>query len=161
MPQGGEQQWSAAGQRTRVASDIISEAARDLVFVMRFLGGSQLRLLGHFRSFIAEELARRGTTHDAYPLLQAFIDRHAVELRDFVFTGVALSRQFRIEEIERLTGDPGAVMRVDIWDQLVSHIETAERRFLAEADAVAAMLQRAEAGRGERERETPPDAGNR
>jgi hypothetical protein len=57
-----------------------------------------------------------------------------------VFNGVALSRHFRVGEIEFLTRDTEALLRVDIWDSLKSHVETAERRFLAQADDLPRML---------------------
>jgi hypothetical protein len=65
---------------------------------------------------------------------------HATEMRDFVFSGVSMSRPFRIEEIERLLGDTTSVIRTDIWDSLRSHIEAVERKFLAEADDLPRQL---------------------
>jgi len=52
-----------------------------------------------------------------------------VELREFVTTGVSLARSFRLGEIEILTGDVETLMRVDIWDAIVGHIDMAEKRF--------------------------------
>ena len=115
-------------------------APQDLVFVMRFLGESQYRMMRHFQEFIRAEAARRGATAEEYPLFAHFVDAHAAELRDFVFNGVALSRHFRVGEIEFLTRDTEALLRVDIWDSLKSHIETAERRFLAQAQDLPKML---------------------
>ena len=57
-----------------------------------------------------------------------------------MFSGVSLSRQFRVDEIERLTGDTTSMIRVDIWDQLKSHIETAEKQFQSQADALPKLL---------------------
>lgn len=123
-----------------VAEDIIGRASQDLVFVMRFLGESQYRMMRYFQDFIRTEIARRGATAEEYPLLAHFIDAHASELRDFVFAGVSLSRQFRVGEIEFLTRDTAALLRVDIWDALKNHIETAEQRFLAQAEDLPKLL---------------------
>ena len=132
LPGGGP-----APDGAQVAEEIVRRAPQDLVFVMRFLGESQHRLMRHFQEFIRDEAARRGATAEEYPLLAHFVDAHAAELRDFVFNGVALSRHFRVGEIEFLTRDSEAMLRVDIWDSLKSHIETAERRFLAQATGSA------------------------
>ena len=83
----------------QVAEHLVRRSPQDLVFVMKFLGESQLLLHDHFRAYIADELARRGATLERHPLLQLFIDAHANELREFVFTGVSLSRQFRLPEM--------------------------------------------------------------
>lgn len=91
------------------------------------------------------ELDARGVRREDYALLQIFIDRHATEMRDFVFAGVALSRPFRIQEIERLLGDTTNVIRTDIWDALRSHIDTVERKFVAEADDLPRQLDAIEA----------------
>jgi hypothetical protein len=112
---------------------------RDLVFVMRFLGESQHLMQAHFQTFILRELATRQITEETHPLIHAFAERHAIMLRDFVFSGVSLSRQFRIEEVEQLTGD--TMIRVDIWDQLRSHIEMAERQFRGQLPELPALLE--------------------
>jgi hypothetical protein len=106
--------------------------SRDLVFTMTFLGESQHRMQRHFEAFIAEALTAAGVTQETHPMIRLFVERHATLLREFVFSGVALSRQFGIGEIERLTGDTASLMRIDIWDQLKSHIEMAEARFRAQ-----------------------------
>ena len=62
-------------------------------------------------------------------MLSAFAETHALALRDFVVSGVEIAHQFRIEEIERLTGDSGGLLRVDVWDRLKSHIAAAESQF--------------------------------
>ncbi|MFB2550487.1 hypothetical protein [Ensifer soli] len=111
---------------------------RDLVFVMRFIGESQSLMQGHFQSFILAELALNGITEETHPLIHAFVERHAILLRDFVFSGVALSRQFRVEEMERLTGD--TMIRVDVWDQLRSHVEMAERQFRTQIPTLPTLL---------------------
>jgi hypothetical protein len=125
---------------SRIAEAIVRRAPQDLVFVMRFLGESQYQLMRHFQDFIRGEIARRGATSDQYPLLAHFIDAHAAELRDFVFNGVALSRHFRVGEIEFLTRDTEALMRVDIWDSLKNHIESAEQQFHIQAADLPRLL---------------------
>ncbi|MGP3697285.1 hypothetical protein [Rhodobacter sp. NSM] len=125
-----------------VAERVLSRAPQDLIFVMRFLGESQDILQAHFRAFLTERLAAAGATPDEHPLLPFFIDSHASELRDFVFTGVSLARQFRLREIEELTGDAEATMRIDVWDAIASHIEMAEARF---AEGIGAVVERLQA----------------
>ncbi len=122
-----------------VASELSRLMQRDLVFVMRFLGESQHRMQAYFQDFILRELAAREITEETHPLIHAFAERHAILLRDFVFSGVSLSRQLRIEEVEQLTGD--SMMRVDIWDQLRSHIDMAERQFRGQIPQLPAMLE--------------------
>ena len=122
-----------------VTSDLVKLMQRDLVFVMRFLGESQRRLQRHFQDVILAELAASGMTQETHPMIHAFAERHAIMLRDFVFSGVSLSRQFRVEEIEFLTGD--AMIRVDIWDQLNSHIDMAEKQFKAQLPELPALLE--------------------
>ena len=89
---------------------------------------SQYRLQSHFQDFIMAELSATGVTQASHPMIHAFVERRAILLRDFVFSGVSLSRQIRVEELERLTGD--TMLRVDTWDQLRSHIDMAEKRAL-------------------------------
>lgn len=122
-----------------IASELSQRMQRDLVFVMRFLGESQHLMQAHFQSFILGELASREINEETHPLLHAFAERHAILLRDFVFSGVSLSRQFRIEEVERLTGD--TMIRVDLWDQLRSHIAMAEQQFRSQIPQLPAMLE--------------------
>ena len=122
-----------------VASELSRLMQRDLVFVMRFLGESQHLMQAYFQDFILRELAAREITQETHPLIHAFAERHAILLRDFVFSGVSLSRQLRIEEVEQLTGD--SMMRVDIWDQLRSHIDMAERQFRGQIPQLPAMLE--------------------
>jgi len=127
-------------EATDVTGDLVRLMPRDLVFVMRFMGESQHRLQSHFQEFIRAELAAGGVTQDTHPMIHLFIESHAILLRDFVFSGVSLSRQFRVDEIERLTGDTTSMIRVDIWDQLKSHIETAERQFQSQAGGLPKLL---------------------
>ncbi|MEI9406458.1 hypothetical protein [Mesorhizobium argentiipisi] len=123
-----------------VTGDLVRLMPRDLVFVMRFMGESQYRLQSHFQDFIRAELAAGGVTPQTHPMIHLFIESHAILLRDFVFSGVSLTRQFRVDEIERLTGDTTSMIRVDIWDQLKSHIETAEKQFQSQADTLPKLL---------------------
>ena len=125
--------------------------SRDLVFSMTFLGESQHRMQRHFETFIAEALTEAGVTQETHPMIRLFVERHAALLREFVFSGVALSRQFGIGEIERLTGDTASLMRIDIWDQLKSHIEMAETRFRAQLPDLPRQLADFEAP-------SPPEA---
>jgi hypothetical protein len=127
-------------QSNDVSAELVRLMPRDLVFVMRFMGESQHRLQSHFQDFIRAELATRGVTAETHPMIHLFIESHAILLRDFVFSGVSLSRQFRVEEIEQLIGDTTSMMRVDIWDQLKSHIETAEKQFRSQAGTLPKLL---------------------
>lgn len=128
-----------------VTQDLVALMPRDLVFSMRFLGESQLRLQRHFHDFMIAEMADAGITQETHPTIHAFVERHAILLRDFVFSGVSLSRQFRIREIEQLIGDATALLRVDIWDQLRSHVDMAERQFLAQLPQLPRLLEEWEA----------------
>ncbi len=129
-----------ANQPDDVTAELVRLMPRDLVFVMRFMGESQHRLQSHFQDFIRAELAAGGITAETHPLIHLFIESHAILLRDFMFSGVSLSRQFRIAEIEHLTGDSTSMIRVDIWDQLKSHIETAEKQFRTQVDGLPGLL---------------------
>lgn len=124
-----------------VAADLVRLMPRDAVFVLRFLGESQLRLLRHFQDFIAAELAREGVTGDSHPMIHGFIETHALALRDFVFNGVGMAHQLRLPEVERLTGDATSVLSVDVWDQLRSHIETAEAQFRKQVPGLPDQLE--------------------
>lgn len=128
------------------AEQLVMRAPHDLVFTMKFLGQSQEILYAHFRRFLEMRLSEAGVTAAAHPLLPFFIDTHAVELRDFVATGVSLARPFRLGEIEFLTGDAETLLRVDIWDALSSLIDMAELRFSDGISRVVEALKEAEAG---------------
>lgn len=123
-----------------IAADLVRLLPRDAVFALRFLGESQHRLQRHFQDFIAAELARNGVTPESHPMIHGFIETHALMLRDFVFAGVGLAHQIRLPEMERLMGDVTSMLRVDVWDQIRSHIETAERQFRSQAPALPAQL---------------------
>src|SRR4051794_6821407 len=58
----------ATPEGAQVAEEIVRRAPQDLVFVMRFLGESQYRMLRHFQEFIRAEAGRRGATAEAYPV---------------------------------------------------------------------------------------------
>jgi hypothetical protein len=130
------------GLRGGVQDDVTTRLAalmqRDLVFVMRFIGESQHLMQGHFQAFILRELAMTGITPDTHPMLHAFAEKHALMLREFVFSGVSLSRQFRVEEIEQMTGD--TMIRVDVWDQLRNHIGMAESQFRTQLPELPTVL---------------------
>ena len=130
-----------AGNADGPAAELLGLMAEDLVFVMKFLGESQNRLQTHFQTFILKELAGRGIDQDSHPLITGFAEVHALMMRDFVFSGVALSRQFRIEEIERLLGDASSLLRVDIWDELRRHIDVAEAQFAAQVPMMEERLE--------------------
>lgn len=122
-----------------ITADLVRLMQRDLVFALRFMGESQYRLQSHFQDFILAELSATGVTQSSHPLIHAFVERHAILLRDFVFSGVSLSRQIRVEELERLTGD--TMLRVDIWDQLRSHIDMAEKQFRTQLPELPTILE--------------------
>jgi hypothetical protein len=122
-----------------VTTDLSQLMQRDLVFVMRFMGESQYRLQCHFHDFILKELSGTGITHETHPMIHAFIERHAILLRDFVFSGVSLSHQFHLEEVEKLTGN--TMIRVDVWDELRTHTEMAEKQFRTQLPELPRLLE--------------------
>ena len=81
-----------------------------------------------------------GMTPQTHPMIHSFIERHAIMLRDFVFSGVSLSRQFHVDEIERLMGDTTSLLRVDIWDDLKSYIAAAETQFRSQVPVLPNLL---------------------
>ncbi len=145
MPRMDDRRGSGAETGSALAEAIVAQAPRDLVFVMQFVGDTQYKVLKYFQDLVIRELETRGIRREDNALLQIFIDRHATEMRDYVFSGVSLSRPFRIEEIERLTGDTTNVIRSDIWDALRSHIGTVEDKFVREADKLPVQLAQIEA----------------
>lgn len=140
MPGEGNRSVSNPGQGVDVTSDLVRLMPRDLVFAMHFLGESRHLLQRHFQNFMEAEMRAAGMTPETHPMIHAFIERHALLMRDFVFSGVSLSRQFHIEEIERLIGDETSLLRVDIWDQLRTHIEMAEKQFRAQVPGLPLLL---------------------
>lgn len=139
-PGGGKFSQPQLGEYSGVSEDLLRLMPRDVVFSLRFLGESQHRLRNHFQDFIRARLAADGITQETHPLIHGFIDSHATLLRDFVFSGVSLANQFRIEEIERLIGDTTSITRVDIWDQLKSHIDAAEHQFVSQISSLQPYL---------------------
>ncbi|AZB63749.1 hypothetical protein EBL87_08360 [Cereibacter sphaeroides] len=129
----------------RIANELVARAPQDLIFTMRFLGESQDLLQSHFRAFLTRSLAHAGATPEEHPLLPFFVDSHAAEMRDFVFTGAALARPFHLQEIEALTADAETMLRVDIWDAIASLIEMAEARFAEGIGTVVERLREQEA----------------
>ena len=131
MPDGGKDLSArlVSSGRVEVADALFELMPRDAVFALRLLGESRNRLLEHFHALILAEFEKLGATPETHPMLNAFAETHALALRDFVVSGVEIAHQFRIEEIERLTGDAAGVLRVDVWDRLKSHIAAAETQF--------------------------------
>lgn len=140
MPNMDERRGGGPDNGSELAREIIERAPRDLVFVMQFMGEAQYKVLKYFQDLVIDELAARGIRREDHALLQIFIDKHATEMRDFVFAGVALARPFRIEEIEQLLGDSTRVIRSDIWDALRNHIDTVESAFKAQAHDLPRQL---------------------
>lgn len=138
MTDTNENPSSLGGMGSDVTTELASLMQRDLVFVMRFIGESQHLMQSHFQQFILNELASTGVTAETHPLLHAFAEKHALMLREFVFSGVSLSRQFRVEEIEQLTGD--TMIRVDVWDQLRNHVSMAESQFRTQLPLLPQVL---------------------
>lgn len=140
MPRMDDTRGADANSGSDLAQEIVERAPRDLVFVMQFVGETQYKVLKYFQDLVIRELEARGIRREDTALLQIFIDRHATEMRDFVFSGVALSRPIRIEEIERMMGDATKVFRGDVWDALRSHIDMVESKFVREADDLPRQL---------------------
>lgn len=138
MVDSNENPQPAEAGHTDVATELARLMKRDLVFIMRFIGESQHLMRRHFQQFILRELAMTGVTPETHPMIDAFAEKHALMLRDFVFSGVSLSRQLRVEEVEQLTGD--TMLRVDVWDQLRSHISMAETQFRIQLPQLPAIL---------------------
>ena len=124
-----------------VADALVGLLPRDAIFALRFLSESRLRLLEHFQTFILDQFARNGATPQTHPMLQAFAETHALGLRDFVVSGVEVTHQFALEHIERLMGDSGGLLRVDIWDELKNHIAHAEAQFQQQIETLKPQLE--------------------
>ena len=146
MPDGGKDLGPGfvSTGRVEVADALIELMPRDAVFALRLLGESRSLLLEHFQALILSEFEKLGATPETHPMLGAFAETHALALRDFVVSGVEIGHQFRIEDIERLTGDASGLLRVDVWDRLRSHIADAEAQFRRQA---AGMREEIEAYR--------------
>ncbi|MCA1452691.1 hypothetical protein I6F35_05590 [Bradyrhizobium sp. BRP22] len=124
-----------------IASQILARADRDVAFTVQLVGESRHILVQHFVRFIESELGQRGVVYGAHPLLRPFIETHARELTDFVLNGVSLRHQFGLQALERMTGDPLRLLRVDLWDSLQSHIDDAQRHFVSDAGGMLRILQ--------------------
>jgi hypothetical protein len=74
-------------------------------------------------------------------MLSAFAETHALTLRDFVVSGVDIAHQFRIAEIERLTGDKSGLLRVDVWDQIKAHVAMAETQLQRQLTGMREQLE--------------------
>ena len=138
-------------EAAHVADALVALMPRDAIFALRFLGESRLRLLEHFHNFILAEFAKLGATPQTHPMLHAFAETHALALRDFVLSGVEGAHQLALERFERLLGEAGELLRVDVWDQLKSHIGDAEAQFQRQVGGLQAQLESYRA----------PDAGGR
>ena len=132
-------QPSSEGGHDDVSTVLARLMPRDLVFTMHFVGESQHLMQSHFQHFILKELAKTGVTDETHPMIHALVERHALMLRDFVFSGVSLSRQYGVEEMEHLTGD--TMIRVDVWDQLREHVVMAEQQFKTQIPELATILE--------------------
>src|SRR5262249_1171395 len=114
-----------------LASQILSRADRDVTFMVHLVGESQNLLVRHFVGVIETELAKRGISYGAHPLLRPFIEAHSRELTDLVLQGIGLRHQFGLQVLETMAGDPSRLLRVDLWDSLESHINDAHRHFVS------------------------------
>lgn len=139
MPKVDDDPISAGEPQEDISTVLARLMQRDLIFAMRFVGESQHLMQSHFQHFILRELAAAGVTPETHPMIHAFAERHALMLRDFVFSGVSLSRQFRIAEVEQLTGD--TMIRVDVWDQLRNHVVMAEQQFRTQLPELPSILE--------------------
>ena len=141
QPQGDRPLLSAAD----VASRIIEHADRDVAFIVRLVGDSLHLIVEHFHVFIERELASNGVGYGDHPLLRPFIETHARELAEFVVTGIGLAHRFTLQEFEKTRGDPLRLLRVDLWDNLRSHIEHGERQFVTGPHGLKAILEEVKA----------------
>lgn len=123
-----------------LASQILDRADRDVTFMMHLVGESRNLLVRHFVKFIETTLAERGINYDTHALLRPFVEAHARELTDFVLHGIGLKHQFGLQAFERMGGDPGRLLRVDLWDSLHAHISDAQRHFVFDVDGLARVL---------------------
>jgi len=127
-------------QDNDIAKTLLDRAPQDLVFKMSFVGQRQHLLFNHFRQLNSEEMNKQGLDGEEGSLLGLFAESHAAELREFVFTGVALQHLFHLKELEGLSGEASSLILVDIWDTLKSYIKTAEDQFKSQAKELPTML---------------------
>ncbi len=130
------------------ASEIMARADQDLVLSVRFLTDSQHLLQRHFQGFVQKELEERGITFGDHPLLLPFIETHGAELAEFVTTGIGLHHQFRLQDFERMQGDPQKLLRLDIWNTLQAYIDKAEAHFVSGIGGLQQILAAVEEARG-------------
>ncbi|QOZ44693.1 hypothetical protein XH89_15320 [Bradyrhizobium sp. CCBAU 53340] len=142
----GQKEGGGAAAAAEVASQILSRADRDVTFMMHLVGESQNLLVRHFVVFIETELAKRGASYGAHPLLRPFIETHARELSNFVLQGIGLRLQFGLQALEAMAGDPMRLLRVDLWDPLQSHVNDAQRHFVSGVGGLQRILVQIEAG---------------
>ncbi|GAB4065585.1 hypothetical protein KHC28_03405 [Ancylobacter sonchi] len=116
---------------TELASAILDNAERDVVFMLRIRGQSLDLLSRHFREFIERSLESNGVGYGDHPLLRLFVETHGRELTDFVVSGMALSHQTDLKVFEQFGGDSTHLLRADVWDSLRGYIESAEQHFLS------------------------------
>lgn len=116
---------------TQLASTILDNAGRDMVFTLCIRGESRDLLSRHFQGFIEHALEAEGVGYGDHPLLRLFVEAHGRELTDFVVNGMALSHQMSLPHFERWGGDPNRLLRSDIWDSLRGSIESAEHHFMS------------------------------
>ncbi|MGX9427246.1 hypothetical protein [Bradyrhizobium sp. LeoA1S1] len=127
-----------------LASQILARADSDVTFMVHLIGESQNLLVRHFIVFIETELAKRGISYGAHPLLRPFIETHARELSDFVLQGIGLRHQFGLQTLETMAGDPARLLRVDLWDSLQSHINDAQKHFVSDVGGLQRILVQVE-----------------
>ncbi|OYR08373.1 hypothetical protein [Brucella grignonensis] len=63
----------------------------------------------HFQRLMLLQLSGTCIIEKVQPLFHALAERHTTLLLDFVFSGVALSKPFRVS-------DEGAMIHVEAWD---------------------------------------------
>ncbi|WP_439361533.1 hypothetical protein [Bradyrhizobium sp. DASA03007] len=142
----GGQKEGRDGAAAALASEILSRADRDVIFIVHLVGESQNLLVRHFVVFIETELANRGISYGAHPLLRPFIETHARELTDFVLQGIGLRHQCGLQALETAAGDPSRLLRVDLWDTLQSHVNDAQHHFVSGVGGLQRILVQIEAG---------------
>lgn len=136
----GQKDGEETAAAATLASQILARADRDVTFMMHLIGESQNLLLRHFVVFIETELAKRGISYGAHPLLRPLIETHARELTDFVLQGIGLRHQFGLQTLETMAGDPARLLRVDLWDSLQSHINDAQHHFASGVSGLQRIL---------------------
>lgn len=132
---------------TELASTILDNAERDVVFTLRIRGESLDLLSRHFQGFIERSLVSNGVDYGDHPLLRLFVETHSRELTDFVVNGMALSHQIDLKAFERFGGDSTHLLRADVWDSLRGYIESAELHFMSGIGGLHDILAEVDAHR--------------